>query len=104
MSSEQNMKRILLILLVCGSLSTQAQFDADLPVVQQFTSFNRNNIQEKIFVHTDKDFYLAGEIVWYKIYYMDGTFHRPLDLSKLAYVEIIDQNNKPVMQAKNAIK
>ncbi|HTE25629.1 hypothetical protein [Flavitalea sp.] len=98
------MKRILSILLVCGSLSTQAQSSGDLPVVQQFASFNRNNIQEKIFVHTDKDFYLAGEIVWYKIYYMDGTFHRPLDLSKLAYVEIIDQNNKPVMQAKNAIK
>jgi hypothetical protein len=104
MSTEQNMKRILSILLVCSSLSSQAQSAGDLPVVQQLTSFNRNNIQEKIFVHTDKDFYLAGEIVWYKIYYMDGTFHRPLDLSKLAYVEIIDQNNKPVMQAKNAIK
>jgi hypothetical protein len=98
------MKRIFAIVLLFGSLHTQAQLTADWPVVQQFASFNRNNVQEKIFVHTDKDFYLAGEIVWYKIYYMDGTFHRPLDLSKLAYVEIIDQNNKPVMQAKNAIK
>jgi hypothetical protein len=98
------MKKILSLLLLLVSLSSQAQSTSNLPVVEQFASFNRNNIQEKIFVHTDKDFYLAGEIVWYKIYYMDGTFHRPLDLSKVAYVEIIDENNKPVMQAKNAIK
>ncbi|MHA4845453.1 hypothetical protein ACX0G7_14870 [Flavitalea antarctica] len=98
------MKNILSIALLLSGLLVQAQSTGNFPVVEQFTSFTRKNIQEKIFVHTDKDFYLAGEIVWYKIYYMDGTFHRPLDLSKLAYVEIIDQNNKPVMQAKNAIK
>lgn len=70
------------------------------PIARQFSAFGKRNLQEKLFVHTDKEFYLAGEIVWYKIYYMDGVYHRPMDLSKLAYVEIVDQNNRPVMQGK----
>jgi hypothetical protein len=82
---------------------TQAQVNTEIAVAKQFASFAGQNVTEKLFVHTDKEFYVAGEIVWYKIYYLDGTFHRPLDLSKLAYVEIIDQNNKPVMQGKNKL-
>src|SRR5687767_7344284 len=97
------MKNILSFFLLTYGLGIQAQPIAQPVIAKQFGSFVKTNIQEKIFVHTDKDFYLAGEIVWYKIYYMDGAAHRPLDLSKVAYVEIIDQGNKPVMQAKNAI-
>ena len=41
---------------------------------------------ERIYLHTDKDFYLAGEIIWFKIYQVDGKYHRPVRLSKLAYV------------------
>lgn len=57
-------------------------------------------LHEKIYVHTDKNFYLAGEIVWFKVYYVDGDLHRPLELSKVAYVEVLDKSNKAVMQAK----
>ncbi|HMF72929.1 MAG TPA: hypothetical protein VK616_15730, partial [Flavitalea sp.] len=98
------MKTLLTGLLLFVGVLLQAQSISDEPVVKQFASFNKRNIQEKLFVHTDKEFYLAGEIVWYKIYYMDGAVHRPLDMSKLAYVEILDNNNKPVMQGKNALK
>ena len=98
------MKNFLTGLLLFVSVLLQAQSASDEPILKQFASFNKRNIQEKLFVHTDKEFYLAGEIVWYKIYYMDGTNHRPLDMSKLAYVEILDNNNKPVMQGKNALK
>jgi hypothetical protein len=51
-------------------------------------------------VHTDKNFYLAGELLWFKIYNVDGALYQPVDLSKVAYVEILDKENKPVMQAK----
>lgn len=61
-------------------------------------------LHEKLYVHTDKNFYLAGEIMWFKVYYVDGTFNKPLDLSKIAYIEILDRTNKSVMQAKTALK
>jgi hypothetical protein len=69
-------------------------------LTQQFDNYRKNSLPEKIFVHTDKDFYLAGEIMWFKIYAVDGFFHKPLDLNKVAYVELLDLNNKPVLQAK----
>ena len=44
---------------------------------------------EKLFLHTDKEFYLAGEVVWFKVYCVDVSFHKPMNISKLAYVEIL---------------
>ncbi len=57
---------------------------------------------EKIYVHTDKNFYLAGEVVWFKIYCLDNDNHLAT-ASKIAYAEVIDRNNKPVLQAKLAL-
>jgi hypothetical protein len=98
------MKTFLLAISILTSLLLKAQLSSNEPVLKQFTTFSSRQVTEKLFVHTDKEFYLAGEIVWYKIYYIDGSSHRPLDLSKLAYVEILDGNNKPVMQGKNALR
>ncbi|MEP7143651.1 MAG: hypothetical protein ABI707_12305 [Ferruginibacter sp.] len=70
----------------------------------QFDNFRQNNLQEKIFVHTDKNNYVPGEICWFKIYNVDAYFHKPIDLGKVAYVEILDKNNKAVLQAKIALE
>ena len=47
--------------------------------------------------------YAAGETMWFKVYAVDGTFHRPLDLSKVAYVEVLN-SRQPVLQAKIALR
>ena len=60
-------------------------------------------MKEKIFVHTDKDFYVAGEIAWFKLYAVDASSHKPLELSKVAYVELLDSANKHLLQAKIAL-
>lgn len=69
----------------------------------RFDEYNKRNLQEKVFVHTDKELYLAGEILWFKLYNTYQTSNKPLSMSKIAYVEIIDKNKKPVLQAKIAI-
>ncbi len=61
-------------------------------------------LQEKLYVHTDKNFYVPGEILWFRIYAVDASFHRPLNISKIAYVELLDQFNKPVLQEKTSLK
>src|SRR3977135_1295836 len=63
---------------------------------KQLSEYAQNNPQEKVFVHTDKSFYVPGEIIWFKLYTVDARFHMPIDLSKVAYVEILDKNNTPV--------
>src|SRR5688572_11557897 len=60
--------------------------------------------QQKLYVHFAQEFYLTGETVWFKIYYVDGAFHHSMDISKVAYVEILDNNNQPLLQTKVALK
>ncbi|MNK12320.1 hypothetical protein D3C87_303790 [compost metagenome] len=67
---------------------------------QKFRSHLDNNFQEKIYVHTDKNSYLAGEILWFKIYNVEAYTNRKVNVSKIAYVELLDAQNKPVLQVK----
>ena len=74
-----------------------------LPVdrlIKNFQAFRDSALQEKIYAHISQKFFLTGETIWFKLYVVDGTQHRPLDLSKVAYAEILDRANLPVLQAK----
>jgi hypothetical protein len=49
-----------------------------------FRGYNNSSLTEKVFTHTDKNFYLAGEIIWFKLYVVNGDDNKPIDLSKVA--------------------
>jgi hypothetical protein len=101
------MARTLVSMIICAlsfCYNAFGQKNAINNIQEAFDSYRHNTLQEKVFVHTDKNAYLAGEIIWFKLYVVDATFHTPLDISKVAYVELIDANNKPVLEAKIAIK
>jgi len=53
---------------------------------------------EKIFVHTDREDYIAGEKIWFRVYLLDAQSGRLTSTSNLAYVEILNSENRPVMQ------
>jgi hypothetical protein len=98
-------KRHVYIIYACFQLSgiaVRCQDNAG-DVYTLLKQYHQNSTKEKLFVHTDKNFYVAGEILWFKIYAVDATTHRPLKLSKVAYVEILDSLNKHVLQAKIAL-
>ncbi|OQP66867.1 hypothetical protein A3860_00415 [Niastella vici] len=90
----------LLALLLLNTISAQ---DVLTGIPDRFKQYYAGNSPEKLYVHTDKNFYLAGELLWFKIYNVDAALYQPVDLSKIAYVEILDKDNKPVMQAKIAL-
>jgi hypothetical protein len=92
---------MLTIFIALNSLAQNPMQDS---LLHQFDSYRQNALQEKVFLHTDKEFYLAGEICWFKIYNVDAAFHMPIDVSKVAYVEVIDKNNRPLLQAKISLK
>ncbi|GAB3333540.1 Plug domain-containing protein [Larkinella ripae] len=79
------------------------QTDAPDLIRQQLETYRNRTLQEKLFVHTDRSFYVAGELIWFKINYVDGLFHQPLSLSKVAYLEVLDRENRPVLQTKVAL-
>jgi hypothetical protein len=89
-----------MVLVLFTGLVVKSQDPVFMQVVKKFDDHNRKFVQEKLFVHTDKDFYLAGEIVWFKIYCLNGNTHKPMDVSKVAYAEILDAQGKSILQAK----
>lgn len=97
----------LAIMLIAGllvnCLPAGAQ-DFSEPIKKQFELYTQKALQEKVYVHMNKTFYLAGEILWFKVYYVEGSTNKPFDLSKVAYVELLDKDNKPAMQAKVALQ
>src|SRR6476469_6814454 len=92
--------RFFSIALCLCSAETTVQAQLMSSVETRLEQFAKKNVQEKLFVHTDREFYLAGDIAWFKLYLTDASFHRLLDLSKVTYVEILDRANKAIVQAK----
>jgi hypothetical protein len=81
-----------------GKDSDPASLSNDL--LTRFQEYQLNTFQEKIFVHTDKTFYVAGETIWFKIYEVDGTFHKLVNTPGISYIELIGKDQKPILQAK----
>lgn len=96
-----NKHRILIALvLVLGRFLVADSYAQVLPDLQKsFAAYQNANVHEKLFVHVNKNFYVAGEILWFKIYCTNGSDNKPLALSKVAYVELIDDNHNAVMQS-----
>jgi hypothetical protein len=90
---------LLSIFILLFSIQLFAQ--TELATIQaKLSAFTQSQLPEKVFLHTDKSFYTAGEIVWFKMYVMDGIFHKPLSVSKVGYVELLDKENVPVYRTK----
>ncbi|WP_420148749.1 hypothetical protein [Spirosoma sp.] len=88
-------------LLLLSYLSGFGQTPASVnTLVQSFDTYRQQTLQEKLFVHTDQGFYFTGETMWFKLYYVDATLHQPIDLSKVAYLELLDKEGKSVLQTK----
>lgn len=56
--------------------------------------------QEKLFVHTDKDYYIAGDTMWFRIHTIDAATNRPICRSKFVYLELHDNNGSLVNRIK----
>jgi hypothetical protein len=96
-----NRMKILLTILciaVAGSAFSQA-FPED-SLTKKFDAYRKQALQEKVYVRTDRGTYLTGELMWFKVYCVDGFSNKPLDISKVVYVEMLGEDNEPVLQRK----
>lgn len=93
----KNPTLIFLSWLLLGGVAHGQHLDT---LVGRFNHYRESSLQEKVYAHTDRTFYLTGETLWFKVYGVDGTLHKPLGISKVAYVEVLNAANFPVLQAK----
>ena len=61
-----------------------------------------DDFRERVYVQTDKQLYLAGELLWMKLCLTDES-GQPASFSKVAYVELLDRSGA-VAQAKVDMK
>jgi len=94
----------LLMILLMGTQFAHAQKPIAKEIEEKFGAYRTQVLQEKIYVHVDRSFYYTGETMWFKVLAVDGTLHKPLDVSEVAYLEIVDQANHPVLQTKIELK
>ncbi|MFC6999240.1 hypothetical protein [Rufibacter roseus] len=100
-----SVKVMLGLMLAYFTAGHAAAQNGSLPnVLAEFKEFSKQAVSEKIFLHLDRPSYVCGDVMWFKVYNVDGTYHHPFDLSKVAYVEVLDADNIPVQQAKVALK
>jgi hypothetical protein len=69
-------------------------------MAQRFAHIWYHNPQEKVYLHTDKHLYSAGETIWIKSYLVNATTHQPSTKSNYVYVELLDS----AMRMKQRVK
>ncbi len=87
------MKRLFIFIAIClcwSSLTAQTRTQAPVQA-----SFDPSAIRERIYVATDKDNYVAGEIVWMRLLTTDEQ-GAPLSFSKVGYVELAGEDESAV--------
>ncbi len=89
---------VALSLFALHATNTNAQ-EAEM-ISRKVENYSSKHLEEKLFLHTDKNLYLSNEICWFKIYNVDGFFNLPLSISSIAYVEVLDNQSKAILQEK----
>lgn len=61
-------------------------------------------IDETVFVHTNATTLVSGETLLYKIYCLKSSDKTPSNISKVAYVELVDDSKKSVFKTKISLE
>jgi len=73
-------------------------------VLAHFRKYTQIVVQEKLYVNTDRTTYMAGELLWFKVYDINAADNKLMDAGKVVYTEILDKDNNPILQGKTAMK
>lgn len=90
------MKKIVIIILFLVSQLSFAQIKLTNKTQSKFNQIHN----EKVFIHYNSNFLLTGESINYKTYVLNSSTNLTSNLSKIAYVELIGEGNKPVFKHK----
>jgi hypothetical protein len=63
--------------------------------INAITAINVSN-SERAFLHTDREIYIAGETVFFKLYIINETTHKLSDISRIAYLILRNRTSTPI--------
>jgi hypothetical protein len=86
-------KKILfsaLVIAFIGFVGFIADDDLLKKALESFQKYQEKNIQEKVYIHTDKPYYAIGDDIWFKAYVVDAQTLTPTPQSNILYVDLIN--------------
>jgi hypothetical protein len=69
-----------------------------IQTINQLKRYVQNRPQEKVYIHQDKGYYALGDTLWLSGYVVNAQTHKPSNLSKVLYVDLIDEKTQEVKQ------
>ncbi len=98
-----NLKRSVLALALISLFTFAFIPKGDDPVdkiVSALQKWNDTNPQEKVYLHTDKPYYVVGDTIWFKGYVTIGSKHNLSALSGALYVDLITESDSLITALK----
>ena len=94
-------KTILLrLLFIFLSISSINSLTIAQDLIDEVARYNTENFKEEIYLQTDRDVYIVGEMVWLKVYKLNAFNKKPDNVSKVVYIELLNHDGYPVHQVK----
>ena len=66
-------------------------------ILLQLEKYRQNTPQEKLYLHFDKPYYMAGETMWFKGYLFDGIQHGIDSVSRVVYVDLVNETTGKII-------
>jgi len=88
----------LIHLVFLQGINGQTPKDMTDLLIQKFSGYVKSVPREEIFIHSDKEEYIAGEDFWFNVYLIDRQSFKPSYDSRIAYFELLNAENRPVVQ------
>lgn len=93
-------KTLLSLLSILIVFSARANDVTNQKIMSNFSMTWHKAYQEKVYLHTDKPYYSAGEDIWFKAYLMNASTHRADTKSAFVYVELFNQRDSLISRVK----
>lgn len=84
---------LFLILFSCWAFYVPGNDSFPEQFMKRMLEFVSNRPQEKVYLHTDRDHYDAGDKVWFRAYLTNASNHTLSPLSRYVYVELRDRQD-----------
>jgi hypothetical protein len=89
---------LLLQFLFLQGTYSQIQINVKDYLTQRFLRYCKAVPREEIFIHSDREEYIAGEDLWFNVYVINRQSFKPSLNSRIAYFELLNPENTPIVQ------
>ena len=88
------------IFMALGFAAFKMDDDPLTALVKKIDEYTNKYPQEKVHLHLDKPYYAIGDDIWFKAYVLNTKTQAPTNISKILYVELINEKDSLKKQLK----